>query len=106
MILVWTLAYSICDWGLISQPKKKTPYVEGTQKNRLNEMVLLSTQSNMFKLMGKKIMANLQSNWTCDICYYIVYAFLMGWPTYLQRNLASGSWNLENSCRRVCQSSW
>ena len=26
----------------------------GTQKNRLNEMVLLSTQ-NMFKLMGKKI---------------------------------------------------
>ena len=32
-------------------------YVMGTQKNRLNEMVLLSTQ-NMLILMGKKIMLN------------------------------------------------
>ena len=29
-------------------------YVEGAQKNRLNETVLLSTQ-NMLKLMGKKL---------------------------------------------------
>ena len=35
-------------------------YVVGTQKNRLNETVLLSTQ-NMFKLMGKKIMTILCS---------------------------------------------
>ena len=33
--------------------KNKT-YVVGTQKNRLNEMVRLSTQ-NMLKLIGKKI---------------------------------------------------
>ena len=37
--------------SLISQPK----HVVGTQKNRLNETVLLSTQ-NMLKLMGKKIL--------------------------------------------------
>ena len=33
-------------------------YVVGTQKNHLDEMVLLSTQ-NVFKLMGKKIITNL-----------------------------------------------
>ena len=33
---------------------KKTIHVVGTQKNRLNEMVLLSTQK-MLKLIGKKI---------------------------------------------------
>ena len=41
-------------------------YVEGTQKNRLDETVLLITQ-NMFKLMGKKIITilclNLLLNW-------------------------------------------
>ena len=30
-------------------------YVVGTQKNRLNETVLLSAQKHMLKLMGKKI---------------------------------------------------
>ena len=47
---------------LISQPKhmlwvlKRTiSYVVGTQKNRLNETVLISTQKHMLKLMGKKI---------------------------------------------------
>ena len=35
-------------------------YVVGTQKNRLNEMVLLSTQY-MFRLLGKKIIAFLLS---------------------------------------------
>ena len=35
-------------------------YFVGTQKNRLNEMVLLSTQ-NMLKLMGKKILTFLYS---------------------------------------------
>ena len=35
-------------------------YVVGAQKNRLNEMVLLSTQ-NMFKSMGKKIITILRS---------------------------------------------
>ena len=39
---------------LISQPKHNFYYVVGTQKNRLNETVVLSTQ-NMLKLMGKKI---------------------------------------------------
>ena len=38
---------------LISQP--------GTQKNRLNEMVLLSIQKRMLKLMGKKIFTILHS---------------------------------------------
>ena len=41
----------------------------GTQKNRLNETVLLSTQ-NMFKLMGKEINAILGAQtiliWTYD----------------------------------------
>ena len=32
-------------------------YVVGTQKNRLNEMVLLSTQNTCLKLIGKKIIA-------------------------------------------------
>ena len=40
----------------ISQPK----HVVGTQKNRLNETVLLSTQL-MLKLMGKKIFTILRS---------------------------------------------
>ena len=30
-------------------------YVVGTQKNRLNETVLLSTPKHMLKIMGKKI---------------------------------------------------
>ena len=30
-------------------------YVVGTQKNRLNEMVLFSTQKHMLKIMGKKM---------------------------------------------------
>ena len=30
-------------------------YVVGSQKNRLNETVLLSTQNNMLKVLGKKI---------------------------------------------------
>ena len=34
-------------------------YVVRTQKNRLNETVLLSTQ-NTFKLMGKKIITSLR----------------------------------------------
>ena len=46
-------------------------YVVGTQKKRLNETVLLSTQNTMFKLMDKKIMAILCSkvlrNWLYDI---------------------------------------
>ena len=36
-------------------------YVVGTQKNRLNEMVLLSTQNIIFKLMGKKLFTFLHS---------------------------------------------
>ena len=35
--------------------------VVGTQKNRLNEMVPLSTQNIMLKLMGKKIFTILRS---------------------------------------------
>ena len=42
----------------------------GTQKNRLNETVLLSTQRKMFKLMDKKIIAilgwNYLTNWPYD----------------------------------------
>ena len=37
-------------------------YVVGTQKNRLNETVLLSTQNIMLKLMGKKIFTILRWN--------------------------------------------
>ena len=47
-------------------------YVVGTQKNHLNETVLLSTQ-NMFKFIGKKIIPVLCSknllNWTCEYAY-------------------------------------
>ena len=43
-------------------------YVVGTQKNRLNETVLLSTQNIMFILLGKKMITILRSkillNWT------------------------------------------
>ena len=35
-------------------------YVVGTQKNRLNETVLFSTQKHMFILMSKKIIKILQ----------------------------------------------
>ena len=37
-------------------------YVIGTQKNRLNETVLLSTQKQMVKLMSKKILTILRPN--------------------------------------------
>ena len=49
------LQIRVRSWKLfiISQPKH---YVEGTQKNGLNEMVLLSTPKQMFKLMDKKIL--------------------------------------------------
>ena len=35
-------------------------YVVGTQKNHLNETVLLSTQKHMFKMMGKKMITILR----------------------------------------------
>ena len=45
-------------------------YVVGTQKNRLNETVLLSSQKHTFKLMGKEINTILGSQmifiWTYD----------------------------------------
>ena len=53
--------FFVCEQGLLLRVcnKKKSyfstkTYVVGTQKNHLNEMVLLSTQ-NMLKIMGKKI---------------------------------------------------
>ena len=49
----------VCDEKIIFYFSTKT-YVEGTQKNHLNETVLLSTQ-NMLKLMGKKIFTILRS---------------------------------------------
>ena len=52
--------------NLFSYFSTKT-YVVGTQKNRLNETVLLSTQKHMFKLMDKKTITFLCSkiflNW-------------------------------------------
>ena len=41
--------------NLVFLSKLKHNYVIGTQKNLLNETVLLSTQKLMLKLMGKKI---------------------------------------------------
>ena len=50
--------------------------VVGTQKNRLNETVLLSTQ-NMFSLLGKKIFAFLRSkflyNWTYGLLSHFFF---------------------------------
>ena len=43
-------------------------HVVGTQMNRLDETVLLSTLKHMFKLMDKKIIASLRK------------LFLLNWP--------------------------
>ena len=43
-------------------------YVVGTQMNRLDETVLLSTPKHMFKLIDKKIIASLRK------------LFLLNWP--------------------------
>ena len=53
----------VCNEKLFSYFSTKT-YVVVTQKNRLTEMVLLSTQ-NMFKLMHKKIITILRWNFFC-----------------------------------------
>ena len=42
------LQIRMCNWKSIF-----LTYVMGTQKNHLNEMVLLSTQNNMLKLIDK-----------------------------------------------------
>ena len=44
-----------------------------TQKNRLNETVLLSTQNIMFKLMGKKIFTILRSKILFILTYVLLY---------------------------------
>ena len=45
-------------------------YVVGTQKNCLNETVLLSTQNRlMFRLLGKKIIAFLRSKYLLNWNY-------------------------------------
>ena len=48
------LQIRVCNQKLIFLFLNKT-YVVGTQKNPLNETVLLSTKKHMFKLMAKKI---------------------------------------------------
>ena len=50
----------VCNEKLIFLFSTKT-YVVGTQKNCLNETVLLSTQNIILKLMGKKIFTILSS---------------------------------------------
>ena len=50
------LQIRVCIGKLFSFFSSKT-YVVGTQKNRLNETVLLSTPKLMLKIMGKKIFA-------------------------------------------------
>ena len=66
-------------WKSIFYFSSKT-HVLGTQKNRLNETVLLSTQ-NMFKLMGKKLISILCSKfsylnlWLCLMQSFLVYFF-------------------------------
>ena len=50
-------------------------YIVGTQKNRFNEMVLLSTQ-NMFNLMGRKIISILQSLVLRNWAYVYSFFFL------------------------------
>ena len=47
-------------WRPFSYFSSKT-YVVGTQKNRLNETVLLSTQNTCVQLIGKKIITVLGS---------------------------------------------
>ena len=54
-------------------------YVVGTQKNHLNETVLLSTQ-NMFRLLGKQMIAFLRSkillNWTYVVTHWEFFSLL------------------------------
>ena len=51
-ISVCELRTAVREWACCLSPAlTKTKHVLGTQKNRLNETVLLSTQ-NMLKLMG------------------------------------------------------
>ena len=60
-----------------------------TQKNPLDETVLLSTQSILFKLIGKKIIIVLSSkfllNLTCGEVKYVCPKYLIGGisPVYL-----------------------
>ena len=42
-------------WKIIFFISHAKQYVVGTQKNRLNETVLLTTQNTRLNLMGKKI---------------------------------------------------
>ena len=51
--MLWVLTLRVCNRKITFLFSTKT-YVMGTQKNRLNETVCLSTQ-NMLKIMGKKI---------------------------------------------------
>ena len=53
--MIRTLVKSVYQEKSFSYLYTKT-YVVGNQKNRLNETVLLSIQSIMLKLMGKKIL--------------------------------------------------
>ena len=55
------LQISVSTWKIFSYFSTKT-YVVGTEKNCCKEMVLLSTQNTLFKLMDKKINTNLGSN--------------------------------------------
>ena len=61
------------DLGRKAITKKTKRYVVGTQKNRLNETVPLSTQ-NMLKLIGKEILTILRSSilfiLTCGFIYH------------------------------------
>ena len=54
--IVTGLQIRVCTLKLISYFSSQA-YVVGTQKNRLNETVLLSTHNTQKKFMGKKIIA-------------------------------------------------
>ena len=61
LFLIFNQMLSIQAFGRrVSNFLTKT-YVVGTQKNRLNETVLLSTPNIMLKLMGKKILTILRT---------------------------------------------
>ena len=55
----------------------KEAYVVGTQKNHLNETVLLSTQNIMLKLMGKKIFTILRAN-KCVYLKSVTKTYVLG----------------------------
>ena len=79
-------------WKIFSYFSTKT-YVVGTEKNCCKEMVLLSTQNTLFKLMDKKINTNLGSS------------FCLFWPRQMLSRLIciwASAWDFQQCGILTC----